>query len=137
MKIKCIIIEDEPLAVEILQDFIGEVPFLELIAVCNDAFEAMQVLKDQKVDLIFLDLHLPKLKGLDFLGTLKSPPMVIITTAYNDFAVRSYEYNVLDYLLKPIEFSRFMVAINKVIDQRNSKNNLIVEQKNDSEITEL
>jgi DNA-binding LytR/AlgR family response regulator len=137
MKIKCIIIEDEPLAVEILQDFIGEVPFLELIAVCNDAFEAMQVLKDQKVDLIFLDLHLPKLKGLDFLSTLKSPPMVIITTAYNDFAVRSYEYNVLDYLLKPIEFSRFMVAINKVIDQRNSKNNLIVEQKNDSEITEL
>lgn len=121
MNIKCIIVEDEPLAVDILKDFITEVPFLDLIAVCNDAFAAMQVLKDYEVELIFLDIHLPKLKGLDFLGTLKNPPQVIVTTAYNNFAVKSYEYNVLDYLVKPIEFSRFMIAVNKVIEHRNYK----------------
>lgn len=121
MNIKCIIVEDEPLAVDVLRDFIAEVPFLDLIAVCNDAFVAMQVLKDQTVELIFLDIHLPKLKGLDFLGTLKNPPQVIVTTAYHDFAVKSYEYNVLDYLVKPIEFSRFMIAVNKVIEHRNHK----------------
>lgn len=137
MKINCIIIEDEPLAVEIIKDFITEVPFLELIAICNDAFVAMQVLNEQKIDLIFLDLNLPKLKGLDFLNTLKSPPMIIITTAYNDFAVRSYEYNVLDYLLKPIEFSRFMVAVNKVIEPKNLKDNFIVSQNKKLEINEI
>ena len=137
MKINCIIIEDEPLAVEIIKDFITEVPFLELIAICNDAFVAMQVLNVQKIDLIFLDLNLPKLKGLDFLNTLKSPPMIIITTAYNDFAVRSYEYNVLDYLLKPIEFSRFMVAVNKVIEPKNLKDNFIVSQNKKLEINEI
>jgi DNA-binding LytR/AlgR family response regulator len=116
MNIKCLIVEDEPLAVEIIQDYINEVPFLELAAICNDALSAMQVLKEQKIELMFLDLHLPKLKGLEFLSTLKTPPIVIVTTAYHEFAVQSYEHNVLDYLLKPISFSRFMVAVNKVID---------------------
>lgn len=125
MNIKCIIVEDEPLAVDVLRDFIAEVPFLDLIAVCNDAFVAMQVLKDHTVELIFLDIHLPKLKGLDFLGTLKNPPQVIVTTAYHDFAVKSYEYNVLDYLVKPIEFSRFMIAVNKVIEHRNYKKEIV------------
>ena len=120
MKIKCIIIEDEPLAVEVVRDFIAQVPFLELVSICNDAFSAMQTLNEKKIDLIFLDLHLPKLKGLDFLSTLKAPPMVIITSAYHEFALKSYEYNVIDYLLKPIEFNRFMVAINKVMDKNNN-----------------
>ena len=137
MNIKCLIIEDEPLAVDIIRDYISEVSFLELIAVCNDAFAAMQVLTEQKIDLIFLDLHLPKLKGLDFLATLKSPPMVIITTAYHDFAVKSYEFNVVDYLLKPIEFSRFMVAINKIMLLENSKNTFIQEPIIENKITEL
>ena len=130
----CIIVEDEPLAVDIIKDFIAEVPFLELVAICNDAFAAMKVLKEQEIDLMFLDIHLPKLKGLDFLKTLKSPPIIIITTAYSDFAVSSYEYNVLDYLLKPIEFSRFMIAINKVIEQNNRAKNLFLEPKNENEI---
>jgi DNA-binding LytR/AlgR family response regulator len=137
MNIKCIIVEDEPLAVDVIKDFIAEVPFLELIAICNDAFAAMKVLQEQEIELMFLDIHLPKLKGLDFLKTLKSPPIIIITTAYSDFAVSSYEYNVLDYLLKPIEFSRFMIAINKVIEQNNRAKNLFLEPKNENEIDEL
>lgn len=115
MKIKCLIVEDEPLAVEVLEDFIGQVPFLELVSSCNDAISAMEILKEKKVDLMFLDIHLPKLKGLDFLATLKNPPKVIITTAYHEFAVKSYEYSVLDYLMKPIEFSRFISAVQKAL----------------------
>lgn len=115
MKIRCLIVEDEPLAVEILEDFISQVPFLELESVCHDALCAMQVLREKPIDLMFLDIHLPKLKGLDFLATLKNPPKVIITTAYHEFAVKSYEFSVLDYLLKPIEFSRFMAAVQKAI----------------------
>ena len=110
----CIIVEDEPLAVEILEDYIREIPFLQLKKVCNDAFAALEVLKEGHIHLMFLDLHLPKLKGLDFLKTLQHPPAVIITTAYHEYALTSYEYNVLDYLLKPIEFSRFLTAVNKL-----------------------
>ncbi len=137
MKIKCLIVEDEPLAVEIIQDYINEVPFLELAAVCNDALRAIQVLNEQNIELMFLDLHLPKLKGLGFLSTLKSPPIVIVTTAYHEFAVQSYEHNVLDYLLKPISFSRFMIAVNKVIELKITKIKNTSEQINNAEITEL
>lgn len=115
MNVKCIIVEDEPLALEVMRDFVLQVPFLELVGVCADAFSAMQLLNEQKVDLMFLDIHLPKLKGLDFLAALKNPPMVIITSAYHEFAIQSYEHNVLDYLLKPIAFSRFVVAVNKAV----------------------
>lgn len=109
------IVEDEPLAVEVMEDYISQIPFLQLEAVCNDAICAMQILREKQIDLMFLDIHLPKLKGLDFLATLKNPPKVIITTAYHEFAVKSYEFSVLDYLMKPIEFSRFMVAVQKAI----------------------
>lgn len=115
MNIKCMIVEDEPLAVEVMEDYISQIPFLQLEAVCNDAICAMQTLKEKQIDLMFLDIHLPKLKGLDFLATLKNPPKVIITTAYHEFAVKSYEFSVLDYLMKPIEFSRFMVAVQKAL----------------------
>src|ERR1044071_8460946 len=94
----CIIVEDEPLAVDILKDYIRETPFLELKAVCPDAIHALQVLQEQAIDLVFLDIHLPKLKGLDFLRTLKNPPKVILTTAYHQYALESYEYGVIDYL---------------------------------------
>ena len=111
---KCIIVEDEPLAVDILRDYIQEIPFLVLKEVCSDAMSALQILQQEEIDLIFLDIHLPRLKGLDFLRTLKHPPNVIITTAYHQYALESYEYNVIDYLLKPIEFSRFLTAVNKI-----------------------
>jgi len=110
----CLIIEDEPLAAEVLQDYIRQVPFLELKGVASDAIYAMELMQQQKVDLIFLDIHLPKLKGFDFIRTLKQPPHIIITSAYHEYALQGYEYNVVDYLLKPIEFSRFLMAVNKL-----------------------
>jgi DNA-binding LytR/AlgR family response regulator len=111
-------VEDEPLAAEILQEYVSQVPFLELKATCSDALYALEVLQREKIDLIFLDIHLPKLKGFDFIRTLKNPPDIIVTTAYQDYSLQGYELNVLDYLLKPIEFSRFLTAINKLTTQK-------------------
>jgi two-component system LytT family response regulator len=113
-KIKCIIIEDEPLAVKLLADYILQVPFLELQETFKDAVRAADYLRDNHTDLIFLDIHLPKLKGMAFLKMLTHPPAVIITTAYHQYAVEGFNLNVTDYLLKPFEFERFLTAITKV-----------------------
>ena len=113
-KIKCIIIEDEPLAVKILSDYILEVPFLELQGTFKDAILATDYLRHNNTDLIFLDIHLPKLKGMAFLKTLTNPPAVIITTAYHQYAVEGFNLNVTDYLLKPFDFERFLLAVTKV-----------------------
>lgn len=113
-KYNCIVVEDEPLAAEVLKDYIDQVPFLQLKGICEDAIFAMEVLQKEKINVIFLDIHLPKLKGLDFLKILKNPPQIIITTAYRDYAVESYEINVIDYLVKPISFNRFLMAVNKL-----------------------
>src|ERR1700760_3428552 len=110
----CMIIEDEPLAAEVLQDYIRQVPFLKLVSCCSDAFFAMEGLQQFDIDLIFLDIHLPKMKGLDLIKVLKKPPKIIITSAYQEYALQGYEFNVIDYLLKPIEFSRFLKAVNKI-----------------------
>lgn len=118
--IQCIIVEDEPLAVKILSDYIAQVPFLQLKATFKDAILATDWLRTNHTDLIFLDIHLPKLKGMAFLKTLTHPPAVIITTAYHQYAVEGFELNVTDYLLKPIEFERFFVAVNKVKIATNS-----------------
>lgn len=112
--IRCIIVEDEPLAAKVLADYIAEVPFLQLKGSFKDAILATEYLRDHEVDLIFLDIHLPKLKGMAFLKTLSNPPAVIITTAYHQYAVEGFNLNVTDYLLKPIEFERFLVAVTKV-----------------------
>ncbi len=112
--IKCLIVEDEPLAADVLLDYAHHVSFLSVVKVCTDAIQALEVLQDKSIDLIFLDIHLPGLKGLDFLKTIKKPPAVIITTAYHEYALQGYELNVVDYLLKPIEFNRFLEAVNKV-----------------------
>ena len=120
-KIKCIIVEDEPLAVKTLADYISQVPFLQLQAKFKDAILASQYLQDNPVDLIFLDIHLPKLKGMAFLKTLNNPPAVIITTAYHQYAVEGFNLNVTDYLLKPYEFERFLVAVNKVKSAQREK----------------
>ena len=113
-KTNCIIIEDEPLAVKVLTDYISQVPFLNLQGKFKDAILAAEYLRDHKTDLIFLDIHLPRLKGMNFLRTLTDPPAVIITTAYHQYAVEGFELNVTDYLLKPFEFERFLTAVNKV-----------------------
>lgn len=113
-KIKCIIIEDEPLAVKVLSDYVAHVPFLQLEGSFKDAILATEWLRTNEVQLIFLDIHLPKLKGMAFLKTLAKKPSVIITTAYHQYAVEGFDLNVTDYLLKPIEFERFLIAVNKV-----------------------
>lgn len=112
--ISCLIVEDEPLASDILQDYVKQIPFLQLKGVCTDAIFALDHLKRESIDLLFLDIYLPGLKGLDFLKSLQNPPAVILTTAYHEYALQGYELNVVDYLLKPIEFQRFVAAVNKV-----------------------
>lgn len=113
-EIKCIIIEDEPLAVKVLSDYIAQVPFLKLEKSFKDAILATEWLRTNNIDLIFLDIHLPKLKGMAFLKIFTHPPKVIITTAYHQYAVEGFDLNVTDYLLKPFEFERFLIAVTKV-----------------------
>src|SRR5215203_971583 len=112
--LRCIIVEDEPLAAKVLSDYISQVPFLRLEGTFKDAILATDYLRDHHADLIFLDINLPKLKGMAFLKTLTHPPAIIITTAYHQYAVEGFELNVTDYLLKPFEFDRFLIAVNKV-----------------------
>ena len=116
MSIKCLIVDDEPLAIEILQSYVDRVDSLELVATCSNAVQAFDVLKKEQVDLLFLDIQMPKLTGIEFLKALNPTPKVIFTTAYREYAVESYELNVVDYLLKPIAFDRFLMAINKVVE---------------------
>lgn len=113
-KIKCIIVEDEPLARQILEGYISKVPFLQLEGSFEDAIDAIEHLSDHVVDLMFLDIHLPEIKGVTFLKTLANPPAVIFTTAFHEYALEGYALNVVDYLLKPFEFERFLTAVNKV-----------------------
>ncbi len=112
-KIRCIIVDDEPLAAEILEAYVSKVSFLELVKTCADAFEAMECLKQAQVDLIFLDINMPDLSGIEFLNALPHKPAVIFTTAYADYAVEGFNLDAIDYLLKPISFERFMRAANK------------------------
>ncbi len=112
--IKCIIVEDEPLATKVLSDYVSQVPFLQLQETFKDAILATDWLRENHTDLIFLDIHLPKLKGMAFLKTLTHPPAVIITTAYHQYAVEGFNLNVIDYLLKPFDFERFLTAVTKV-----------------------
>lgn len=115
MKIKCLIVDDEPLAQSILQNYISALPSLELLKVCNNALDALAYLHQHSVDLMFLDIKMPELSGLDMLKTITEPPKVIITTAHSEYAMEGYEYSIVDYLLKPFSFERFLKAVNKVI----------------------
>ncbi len=110
----CIIIEDQPPAQRVLKKYIEDIGSLTLKATFPDALQAMQYLKSEAVDLMFLDIHLPKISGIDFLKTLPNSPHVILTTAFSDYALESYEFNVVDYLLKPFSFQRFVKAVSKV-----------------------
>ena len=114
MKWKCLLVDDEPLAIEVLQSHIESVEQLEVVGTCNSAFKAMEFLKDNHVDLIFLDIHMPKLTGTAFVKTMQSPPKVIFTTAFKEYAADAFELNAVDYLLKPISLERFLRAVNKL-----------------------
>ncbi|MFK8007114.1 MAG: LytR/AlgR family response regulator transcription factor [Saprospiraceae bacterium] len=110
----CIIIEDQPPAQRILKKYIEDLGTLQLKATFSNAIQAMEFLKTEKVDLIFLDIHLPKISGIDFLKSLPNPPAIILTTAFSEYALESYEFNVVDYLLKPFSFQRFVKAVSKM-----------------------
>ena len=113
-KLSCLIIEDEPIAAEILEDYIQQIAFLDWKATCKDALFGLDVLQNQAIDVLFLDIHLPKLKGLDFLRSLNRKPQTILTTAFHQYAIEAFEENVVDYLMKPISFPRFLKAVNKL-----------------------
>lgn len=113
-KLTCLIVEDEPIAAELLQDYIQQVAFLDLKGICKDALYALEQLRQEPVEVLFLDIQLPKLKGLDFLKTLPYKPQTILTTAYHHYALAAFDEGVVDYLMKPIEFSRFLKAVNKL-----------------------
>lgn len=113
-KILCLAVDDEPPALSILRQYINAVPGLELAGACPNAIEANEYLQRQHVDLIFLDIQMPQLLGTDFIKTLPSPPKIIFTTAYRKFAVEGFDLNAVDFLLKPIQFDRFIKAVNKV-----------------------
>ena len=119
--LKYIIIDDEPLAHEIIEEFCSMLPHVQLKKNCYNAMEAMQFLNENTVDFMFLDINMPKLKGLDFLKTLTSPPKTIITTAYKEHALEGFELNVVDYILKPFSFDRLVKAVNKVSETQTSK----------------
>ena len=116
MSIRCVIVDDEPLAGEVLQSYINRIDALELVGTCTNAVNAFELLKKESVDLLFLDIQMPKLTGIEFMKILSPAPKVIFTTAYREYAVESYELSVVDYLLKPIAFDRFLLAINKVME---------------------
>jgi len=119
--LKCLIIDDEPLAQNVIENYLKNVAHIELVAKCDNALNALTWIKKQKIDLIFLDISMPFISGIDFIKTLQNPPAVILTTAHKEFAVESYELNVLDYLLKPISFERFLRAVNKLENSEASK----------------
>lgn len=120
--INTIIVDDEPLALDVLETYIEKIPELNLVQKCNNALEANEALKKHDIDLMFLDIQMPQLTGIDFLKTLSNPPVVVFTTAYPNYAIEGFELDALDYLLKPISLERFMKASNKAIDLINLQN---------------
>jgi DNA-binding LytR/AlgR family response regulator len=120
--LRCLAIDDEPLALALLEDNISKVPYLELVARCGDAFEAARVMETSKVDLIFIDIQMPGMTGLQFIESLVEKPMIILLTAYKQYALEGYSLNVVDYLLKPVEFKRFEAACNKARELYELKN---------------
>lgn len=112
--INCLIVDDEPIARQGILEYIDQIEFLHAVAVCKNAIEASTVLQNHHIDLVFLDIQMPKITGIDFLKNLNNPPLVIFTTAFPEYAIEGYELNVMDYLLKPISFERFFKAVLKV-----------------------
>lgn len=141
MKIKCIITDDEPIARKGLASYIDKVDFLTLIGECEDAIQLNTLLKSTQPDLIFLDIEMPYISGLDLLFSIQNPPKVIIVSAYEQYALKSYELDVVDYLLKPVSFDRFLKSVNKVYDllgkESNSNSNKYVFVKSDKQLKKI
>ncbi|MCK4664045.1 MAG: response regulator transcription factor [Bacteroidales bacterium] len=112
----CIAVDDEPLALDLIEDFIKKIPFLNFIKTCKSAFEAIEILQKEKIDLIFLDIQMPDISGIEFIKSIEKKPMVIFTTAYTDYALEGFKLNAIDYLVKPFPFDRFLKAVNKAYE---------------------
>lgn len=119
--IRTLIIDDEPLAREILESHAAQIPELEVLASCGNALEANEIVQSTEIDLVFLDIQMPQINGLDWLRSLRNPPLVIFSTAFSEYAVEGFELNAVDYLLKPIAFDRFLKAVNKAKEQLRSR----------------
>jgi DNA-binding LytR/AlgR family response regulator len=117
MKTKCLIVDDEPLSQDVLKKYIGDTPMLELVGSCFDAFEANEMIQTNTIQILFLDINMPKLSGIRFIRTLSNPPLVIFTTAYPEYAIEGFELDAIDYLLKPFSYERFLKAVNKAIEK--------------------
>lgn len=131
MKLNCLIVDDEPVGRKGLAEYVAEVESLNLVAQCENAVKASAYLNDSRIDLIFLDIQMPKLSGIDFLRTLKNPPLIIFTTAYSEYAVEGYSLDIVDYLLKPISFERFLKAVQKAVDIYQLKNQTHISPSSD------
>ncbi len=136
MILTCVIIEDEIRAKEVLERYIAKVDNLKLIGYCRDGLEALTMLPKLQPDIIFLDINMPNLNGLEMLNIIQTKPDVIITTAYSDYALESYDFEVVDYLLKPIEFSKFLRSISRVENKRNTSNNTTGKTKESVDISD-
>lgn len=135
MSFTCIIVDDEIHARKVVEKYVQDLPHITLIKSCKNALEAMEVLRTQNIDVMFLDINMPKLSGLNFLESITSPPLVVITTAYREYALEAFELDVIDYLHKPIPFPRFLKAISKVEDKlkvNHLENSSLVVQSNDT-----
>lgn len=132
-KAKCLIVDDEPLAIEVLKSHLGKLNTIEIAGTAGDAIEAFDFLNKNRVDLMFLDIHMPEMKGTELIKALKNPPAVIFTTAYREYALEGFDLNVIDYLLKPISFARFMQAVEKFFAVFNSSAEVTLHQKGTSE----
>lgn len=122
MKLNCLIIDDEPLSQVVIVDFVNACPELNTVAVCDDALQAGEYLKNHKIDVLFLDINMPRLTGVSFIKTLKNTPLVVFITAYSEYAVDGFEVDAVDYLLKPVSFERFRMAVNRIIERYYDKN---------------
>jgi two-component system, LytTR family, response regulator len=127
MKIKCLVVDDEPLAIRLIEKHIEKIDALEVVATCNNAMKAFEILNNQTIDLLFIDIKMPNITGIEFLKNLKNPPKTILTTAYRDFAIDGFELGVVDYLLKPITFERFFKAVDKFLNE-NSKSDVKIKE---------
>jgi len=122
MKIRSIIVDDEPLARELIAGYLEKIENIEMVAACGNAMEAFQIIKEKKIDLIFLDINMPQITGIDFVRSINNPPKVIIITAHKEYALEGFELDVIDYLLKPVSFSRLLKAIDKFYSHSNNSN---------------
>jgi DNA-binding LytR/AlgR family response regulator len=134
MKTKCLIVDDEPLAVKLIETHAGKIPSLEVVATCQNAVEAFDILMKKHIDLVFLDVEMPEVTGIDLLKSLKKAPAIIITTAYREFALDAYELDAIDYLLKPIAFDRFFKSISKYYQWYGGEKTEIVSKQGESDV---